>query len=194
MLLKRRHLVLFSTAFLVLALTAWALLTNNIHTVIPNQVYRSAQLGTPTLKKFIHQRHIQSVFNLRGIWKHDQWYQQETTLTKQLGVNQYDVKLHADSFPKLHRFKRLVNLLQTAPTPMLLHCRRGADRTSLASAIVIILNGEPLEVAEKQIGLRYGVVKQDSIGYLVFNKYKQWLHDHHMRHSKQTFLAWVTRL
>jgi len=98
MLLKRRNLVLFSTAFLVFALTAWALLTNNIHTVIPNQVYRSAQLDTPTLKKFIRQHQIQSVFNLRGLWKHDQWYQQETKLTKQLGVNQYDVKLHADSF------------------------------------------------------------------------------------------------
>jgi len=193
--LSSRNIFISVSLIVVLAVVTCSLSSDNIHTVIPGQVYRSAQLEASTLKDFIKDKHLQSVFNLRGLWKHNEWYQQETALTKQVGIPQYDIKLHADNFPKPRKLKQLVNLLQTAPRPLLLHCRRGADRTSLASAIAIILKGEPsLAVAEKQISWRYGVVKRKSIGYLVFNRYKTWLHAQHKQHSKQNFLSWVNQL
>ena len=194
-LLNRKSILAIVMVSVVVAVSTWSLTSSNIHMVIPGQVYRSAQLDAKAMKDFIKDKKLQSVFNLRGLWKNDDWYQQETALTKQLGIPQYDIKLHADNFPKHRKLKQLVNLLQTAPRPLLLHCRRGADRTSLASAIAIILNGEPsLDVAEKQISWRYGVVKRQSIGYLVFHRYKTWLQAQHKQHSKQNFLSWVEQL
>ncbi len=44
--------------------------------------------------------------------------------------------------PQSNRLNQLVDALLTAPRPILLHCHRGADRTGMASAIALILNGD----------------------------------------------------
>ncbi|MDB6454459.1 tyrosine-protein phosphatase [Falsirhodobacter sp. 20TX0035] len=47
-------------------------------------------------------------------------------------------------------------LLRAAPKPVLIHCMSGADRTGLASALLLANLNHDEDAAERQISFRYG--------------------------------------
>jgi protein tyrosine/serine phosphatase len=51
----------------------------------------------------------------------------------------------------------LLTALATAPTPLLIHCKDGADRTGLASALyeLTVVHKSPA-IADTQLSFRYG--------------------------------------
>jgi protein tyrosine/serine phosphatase len=51
----------------------------------------------------------------------------------------------------------LVALLREAPKPMLIHCKDGADRAALASALYhLAIEGKPLAEADDELTVWYG--------------------------------------
>jgi len=167
-------------------------LRNNIHTVIKGQVYRSAQLDVPTLTRLYQRDHIKTIINLRGKNPSFASYKNEIAISKQLGIQHYDVRLWSELLPKINDFHRLIYLLQHAPRPILLHCKSGADRTGLAAAIALELNGvQSLADIEQQYSLIYLVTSPKSVGKQVFHYYTQWLQKHHYKNNKKHFLTWA---
>jgi len=166
----------------------------NLHTVLPGRVYRSAQLSAAQLRELVQQRRIQSVINLRGTCTNFAWYWAEATVTQELNIDQYDICLSANRYPPPAEIIELVQTLQQARYPVLIHCRRGADRTGLAAVIARLLQpGADLASARGQLSLRYGHLRLMRAAYLdeFLDQYANTLRQHGRTHSPEAFIRWV---
>jgi undecaprenyl-diphosphatase len=193
--LKKCHFLWILPAIFLLFLAAVLLankITDNIHTVLPHQLYRSAQLEFDALTQLVKRHKIKSIVNLRGVHTEATWYQSEMKLAAAQNLQHYTINLPAHGLATRAELKQLVAVLQAAPQPILVHCRQGADRTGLASAIGIILSGntDP-QAATRQVSWMYNVLSPDSVGVQVLSNYFAWLAENHQTYGKQSFLTWL---
>lgn len=175
---------------LVLSLVIYSV--TNFHAVIPNKIYRSAQLPTPILVYVVKHDHIHSIINLRGENKGRPWYDKEVRVAKQLGLNHYDFRFNSQSMPTASLLMHLVQVLQSAPQPILMHCASGSDRTGMAAAVVLILDNKPLALARAQISWHYLARSKHRIGTMVLDRYAGWLGQQHLTSSRQHWLQWLS--
>lgn len=149
---------------LALALTlggyiSYVLVTDNFHTVVPGQVYRSGQMSAGDFSHYIQAYGIKSILNLRGENPTTSWHQTEIATAAKLNVAHYDRSLGSSTPLTLEQMDELVNLLRDAPKPILIHCNGGADRSGLVSALYCYaLAGETAEQADDQLTIWYGHV------------------------------------
>lgn len=127
-------------------------------------VWRSNQ-PTPGRLKALSKRGFKSVINLRGPAPGGA-YQLERFYCDRLGLALYDVKMSARRPPDIDKVEQLKAVLTEAPRPLLLHCKSGADRAGLASALVQLYEGVPVEQAKGQLSFRFLHVKGASTGML----------------------------
>ena len=116
--------------------------------------YRS---NHPTRERMEHyaQMGIKTIVNLRGPNKLAP-YNFEVEACRDLGLDLIDIPLSARRAASRERMLELVDLLVNLPTPFLLHCKSGADRTGLASALYLMLvHDVPVEQAKKQLSIKY---------------------------------------
>lgn len=184
-------------AGLVLAASAEAyhvLLGENLHAVLPGRAYRCAQLTGPEFEKAIRAYGIRTVVNLRGCCAPYAWYLDECRVAGRLGVSHEDVCMSAGRYPPTHELRRLVEIFDRTAYPILLHCRQGADRTGLASAVLVLLQpGGTLAEARRQMSLRYGHIAVGRPANLdrYLGLYEGWLRDRARPHSPEAFRAWL---
>ncbi len=136
---------------------AYLQLSTNVHAVVEGQVYRSAQPSPAKLGELVKEYGIKSVLNLRGDSSGEGWYDNEVAAAKGLNVQHIDFKMSATKELSVDEGRRLMAIMATAPKPLLIHCKAGADRTGLASAIYVagVAKGGEM-AAESQISLTYG--------------------------------------
>ena len=128
-------------------------LWTNLAEIAPG-VWRSNQ---PSAKRLA--RHaadgIKTVINLRGAARQSFWLFEAEACAAH-GMTLHDLNMSARQLPSRTRLLQLHHLLTTAPRPMLIHCKSGADRTGLAAALYLIwVEGRPLEQAQRQLSWRY---------------------------------------
>jgi protein tyrosine phosphatase (PTP) superfamily phosphohydrolase (DUF442 family) len=167
---------------------------NNFHTIVPGRVYRSAQLSGPRLKEIISEQGIRTVINLRGTCTNLPWYMEESRATHDLNVAQEDLCFSAGRLPSASEMRRFVEVLDNTEYPILFHCRRGSDRTGLASAVLLLLNGDvSFALARKQLGLRFGHLPLGRSAFIdrFFDYYQEWLHSQSLEHSPDAFRKWL---
>jgi protein tyrosine phosphatase (PTP) superfamily phosphohydrolase (DUF442 family) len=138
----------------------WAIglqMVGNVHVVEDGALYRSAQLNEAKLADVIAAYGIKSVINLRGENHGSRWYDDEVKVTANHGASHFDVRMTALRDTDDATVTKLMETLQTAPRPMLIHCESGSDRTGLAAALYErFVKERPAEVAAGQISFRYG--------------------------------------
>jgi protein tyrosine phosphatase (PTP) superfamily phosphohydrolase (DUF442 family) len=167
---------------------------SNWHVVLPGRVYRSAQLSPARLKQLADRYGIRTVINLRGNCQPDPWYVGECQTAHESGMGMEDVSLSASRYPSCTELRRLVEVFDHADYPVLLHCRRGADRTGLAATVALLLQpGVTLSQARWQLGPRYGHVPLLRTGSLdaFWDLYAAWLHREGKDHTPAVFRDWV---
>lgn len=158
----RRGFAAFFATILVIGVLCggWAYrlhVTGNIHELEPGMVYRSAQLSAADISKLIKEKHIKAVLNLRGDNSGSAWYDSEVNTVQQNGAQYINVKMSASREPDPVLLASLLTALSTAPTPLLIHCKDGADRTGLAAALYeLVVMHRPPEIADTQLSFRYG--------------------------------------
>lgn len=131
--------------------------SGNFHIVTKNQAYRSKQLNKKQLEHYIKKFGIKSIINLRGDEPGVKWYEDEIAVSKEYSITHYDLELPAMFEPDDKDISELINIFQSAPRPVLIHCLGGSDRSGLASALwKIIIDKEPREKASKQLSFWYG--------------------------------------
>nr|WP_245304823.1 dual specificity protein phosphatase family protein [Rhizobium multihospitium] len=137
-----------------LAVLQW---NGNFHAVIPGELYRSAQLSPTQIETYVRENGIRSIVNLRGEnLKHD-WYNQEVKTAQRLGVEHIDFKMSARKIMTPDRADQLVDILRSAPKPILIHCQAGADRTGLVAVIYSQkIAGMSAKAAAEQLSITYG--------------------------------------
>jgi uncharacterized protein (TIGR01244 family) len=132
-------------------------LTDNFATVVPNEVYRSAQLTSASIHEYAARNGIRTILNLRGDNTGSPWYDREVAAANDIGITHIDYRMSARQELDQKQVEQLIYIMRSAPKPLLIHCKSGADRTGLASALylaVIAKRGE--NAAEGQISLYYG--------------------------------------
>jgi hypothetical protein len=166
----------------------------NFHTVVPGRVYRCAQPSPGAIEEMVATYGIRTVVNLRGCCNPFPWYLDEARATARLDVCQEDVCFSAGRLPSATELRRFIEVLDCCDYPLVLHCRRGADRTGLAAAVVLLLQGDvALDAACRQLGVRYGHVRLGRPAYLdeFLDLYGEWLRAQGKTHSRDVFRHWA---
>lgn len=171
--MTKRRLLFGATGVLAALLSLGAyigLYTGNVRTVVEGRVYRSAQIAGPSLRselagvfghdlaRVVRTHRIRTVINLQGPSPDKPWYQDELSVSQRVGVKHYDVALSDQKLPPPDRLKALFEILDSASYPILIHCKAGADRTGLASALYLAQYGgvPPRSAVDSQLTWRYG--------------------------------------
>ena len=161
---RLRRLLLSLLAAIPLMVLAWRacaiLHGSNLDVVEHGAVYRSGQMRGPVLEERLRELGIRSVINLRGEKLGSAWYDAERDSCARLGVLHFDVPMSARLPPPPSSLTALVRLLHEAPRPLLIHCKNGADRSGLASAIALIVDEsvDPRTAAARELDLWHGHV------------------------------------
>jgi hypothetical protein len=174
--------------------TVRIVLLGNIHAVVPGRVYRCSQPSPARLERLIKTYGVRTVINLRGCSNPFPWYLDECRVIERLDVDQEDVCFSAGRLPPVPEVRRLVEVLERARYPILFHCQRGADRTGLTAAIVLLLQSDAsLTAARWQLGLRYGHLALGRPANLdwFLDLYGDWLGRQGLQHSPAAFRRWV---
>lgn len=131
--------------------------TGNFRTVVPGELYRSAQLSSTQLRAHVETAGIQTIVNLRGSPPGAKWHAAEQAVAAEMNVRLVDFAMSAREILPPERAKALVAVLRASPKPILIHCLSGSDRTGLVSEIYASqVAGLDEGVAEAQITIRYG--------------------------------------
>jgi protein tyrosine phosphatase (PTP) superfamily phosphohydrolase (DUF442 family) len=162
----------------------------NLHTVIPNEVYRSAQPSSVELKRWIEELSLRSVINLRGE-RVSSWFKKEQAVTEAHGVDLYSIALGNGAMPPLKALRQLINLLDTAKRPVLLHCAHGIERSGIASAVAVLLAGGDVVETREQFGLTYGFIPRVDEHPKMLDDYEQWLAMRGWSSTPDRFRRWV---
>jgi protein tyrosine phosphatase (PTP) superfamily phosphohydrolase (DUF442 family) len=185
--------VIVSLTAVILLSLYYLFLSAKIYPVIESRIYRSAQLSDKALEMFIKEKGIKTIINLRGKDTDSSWYADESRMAGDMNVKLFDIRLLSDELPRYRKLAAILSLLQNAEKPLLIHCKRGADRTGLVSALALVLEQDPpLSVVKKQFSALYGVLPvYRSAGPSFFSLYEQWLNKTGKTHDKAALLEWI---
>jgi hypothetical protein len=172
--------------------------SSNWHTVIPGRVYRSAQLNPASLERAITGHQLRSILNLRGANPDDAWYVDECEVAARHGIRHYDVPLDSLTPPGGAELRELIDLLDSCPKPLLIHCYSGIDRSGFVAAICVLLYDEQAspQDALSQLGFRFGHLPwQENQAKLNawMAQYQDWLVQRGWTHSPEHFRAWASQ-
>ena len=194
---RRLRLLLRGIALAVLAAAGWVgvrVRAGNLGVVQEGRVYRSAQLGGDALGRVIDRYKVKTVLNLRGPNPQASWYRDERAAVRAKGATRIDVPLSSCEWMSRAQAAKLLEVLETAERPLLIHCQWGSERTGMASAFLELLRpGATLADAERQFSLHYlyvpfgnGVVTEQHL-----KQYESWLDERGLAHSPVRFRNWV---
>jgi protein tyrosine phosphatase (PTP) superfamily phosphohydrolase (DUF442 family) len=160
----------------LLRVMAWT----NKHELVAGKIFRTAQLSGPQLTSYVKVNDIKTVINLRGFspGPESPWYAEEARTTHALGISQEDITLSANRLPPRAELVRLIEILDRTEYPVLIHCKRGADRTGLAATLVLLLYSDAnLDRARRQLWPRYGHFQFGRTAAMddFYHRYEAWL-------------------
>lgn len=148
-------LILFLSFPLLSANQHEGVLGDNFHEIDNSLYFRSAQLSSKSLKKYVTKHKIKTVINLRGV-SSKEWYKKQIQAVRELGIVQHDIGMSARRLPHREDLLKLLDLFENVERPILVHCQGGADRTGEASAIYQMLYmAKTKEEALKMLRFKY---------------------------------------
>jgi protein tyrosine phosphatase (PTP) superfamily phosphohydrolase (DUF442 family) len=131
-------------------------IADNFRAVQEGKLYRCRQPSKQEFEKYIKEYGIKTVLNLRGDNPDKQWYKDEVEILKKLNVKLVSVPLTVSKLPTSDQVKVILDTFNE-PGPILTHCRVGADRTGLVSALWMLEKmGSSLDNALKQQTIHFG--------------------------------------
>lgn len=155
----------------------------NMHQLTP-QFWRS---NHPTPSRFdkLAAQGIRTIISLRGSTTAP-WALLEQEACTRLDITLETVALQSRAAPQKQELLRLIQLFKSVQKPVLVHCKSGADRAGLASAIyLMVVKGEPLEKARKMLSMRYLHMSWSKAGVLDC-LLDEFAHSHH-----SDFETWI---
>lgn len=111
-------------------------------------------------------RGLKTIVNLRGHRDCGSYYL-EMEACRRHGVELVNFRVKSREAPDRDTIYGAKALFEEIEYPALMHCKSGADRVGIASVLYLYLHeGEPLDVARKQLSWRYGHIRQSKTGVL----------------------------
>lgn len=158
----------------------------NRHRLSPD-TWRAAQ-PLPHQIRDIARRGIRTVVNLRGQVE-SSTYAFEKKACEDAGLKLVDFRIRSRAAPTREEVLAARKLFGELEYPVLMHCKSGADRVGLMSALYLYTrHGVPIEKARRQLSLRYGHIRQADTGIL------DHFFDEYLAYAAKTpieFYSWV---
>ena len=161
---------------------------NNFHQVC-DEVYRANQPSPSHLKAY-KDKGIKAVLNLRGFTQQSYALFEEETC-KNLGLDLISVPFSGSSAPQPEKLLEIIDIMDNIPKPFVLHCKSGADRAGLVSAIYIIIQKNlSVTEAKKQLSFKYLHLDFTKTGILdyILNVF-----DERLKIENIDFLDWIKK-
>lgn len=139
---------------------------------LSKDAWRAAQ-PLPHQIRDLARRGVRTVVNLRGETQ-SSTYAFEKAACRNAGLELVDFRIRSRAAPTRAELLAARDLFATVTYPMLMHCKSGADRVGLMSALYLhTRHGVPIAEARRQLSLRYGHIRQADTGILdhVFDAY-----------------------
>lgn len=162
---------------------------SNFHTVVPGQVYRSANPTAGELSDWHAKYGLKTVIDLREAQDNDSHQAQAVAL----GMTFANVKLLASHRPDGPTLRGLIELIEKSPRPILVHCHGGADRSGLASCIAAMaIGGQDFAHAQDQFSICYFHLQPNLPIRDVLREYVQYCQKNHLDTAGwQQFRDWA---
>jgi protein tyrosine phosphatase (PTP) superfamily phosphohydrolase (DUF442 family) len=173
---------------------AWDQATYNFGAVQPGRLYRSGQMSATALAQTVREYRIKTVLNLRGPNPADSWYLAELQTSLAAGATQVDIPMSSCLWMTRDQLNTLIETIDSAEYPMLIHCAWGSERTGLASAFAELLRpGGSLDDARAQFSIGYLFVRLNDGKVMAehLDQYEDWLETNGLKHDPATFRRWV---
>lgn len=136
----------------------------NLHRV-GDRAWRSAQPSPPQIER-LARRGLKTVIFLRGGVLFGS-YALEREVCQRLGLEFRRTVLRSRGLPSRQELRDLRALMKEVETPVLFHCKSGADRAGMMAALWMIwMEGASVERASRQLSLRYGHLSRGPTGVL----------------------------
>lgn len=139
---------------------------HNFAAVVPGRLYRANHPLPGALRRAVRHHGIRTVINLRGKREDCGADRLSRNEAARLGLVHHDLALESRGAPHRDRLVRLIELFRTAPEPILLHCKSGADRTGLAAGVWLAITGAAPAESAAQLSLRFGHFRHSRTGIL----------------------------
>ena len=170
------------------------LFSDNFGTVEPGELFRSGQMKATSLARVLQAHQIKTVLNLRGSHPESDWYRSERAATLEAGATQVDIPLSSCEWMSKAQARALLEVLETADRPLLVHCYHGSERTGMVSAFAELLRpGSTLVQAETQFTARhmYFGIGDGVVTHQHLELYETWLRNHAYTHTPDLFRRWI---
>lgn len=144
----------------------------NLHRISP-KAWRSAQ-PAPYQIRALARRGIRSVVNLRGGQSYGS-LPLEVEACASAGLQFENFVLRSRAIPSVEEIRAAKTLFDRLEYPVLFHCKSGADRAGIMSALYLAIHEErPVSEARKQLSLKFGHIRQGKTGILdaLFDTYE----------------------
>lgn len=159
----------------------------NRPTEIASGIYRSAQPSPGDIKR-LSQKGFKTIISLRGTGTTGPYLLSKEACEKHR-IDLKVIRLYSKRAPSVQLIRALHELIQNSNKPLLLHCKSGADRSGMASALYLLLTDTgTIEDAKAQLSWRYLHIKQARTGVL------DWFLESYEDFYKQNpvpFMEWV---
>lgn len=133
--------------------------SSNFHIVQRGIMYRSKTLTPRALKRYIRIHRIKTILNIREADAAAPWYQNESAIARDNHITLVTVTLDERHLPTAQQLLAIGKVFETVSekNPLLIHCKAGADRVGLVSALWVMerMYGSR-EAALRQLRIRYG--------------------------------------
>jgi protein tyrosine phosphatase (PTP) superfamily phosphohydrolase (DUF442 family) len=154
---------------------------------VGEHAWRSAQLAPHHIRALARDG-VRTIVNLRGERLCGSYWL-ERHACRRHGIELVDFKVRSRAAPSREELLAARSLFERIEYPMLMHCKSGADRVGLMSALYLFMReGVPLDQARNELSLRYGHFKHADTGILDYF-FERYLKDN--ARSPMPFFEWV---
>ena len=137
----------------------------NLHQ-ISDEMWRANQPNPRQIAEHARLRGIKTILNLRGESTKG-YYLLEKEACEAVGIELIDFRVYSRDMPTVERVFEAKQLFEEIAYPALMHCKSGADRAGLMSALYMIFRmDEPVSVALGQLSKKYLHMKEGKTGLL----------------------------
>ena len=135
------------------------------------------------------------MLNLRGSHPESDWYLDERRATLEGGATQVDMAMSSSEWMSRAEARVLLEVLESADRPLLVHCFHGSERTGMVSAFAELLRpgstpprrrGPQFSLRHLYVGFGDGVVTHQHL-----EAYQTWLRNQSLAHSPDRFRRWL---
>jgi protein tyrosine/serine phosphatase len=131
---------------------------------------------------------IRTIVNLRGE-RDCGAFRLQVAACRKHGIRMEELVVKSRAAPTREQVHEANALFARIEHPILMHCKSGADRAGLGSALYLILHeGRPVEQAAAQLSARYGHFRQADTG-IIDAFFRRYVED--ARTRPMPFLQWV---